>query len=169
MEMIRYAKKSDISRLAEIEVFGKRTAYRSVFQDDIGSFHDLQVLPIIQEYQRNSRLLDNILVYDDGIVKGIIGGKEPSESSEAKTIELYGFYVDPFFKGQGIGRALLEHFCLEAERKGKEKICLWVLEDNTFARRFYELNGYVYGNQKAMIEGTQVVDLYYEKRLVYSR
>ena len=33
--MIRKANKQDIPRIAEIIVFGKRTAYRTIFQNDI--------------------------------------------------------------------------------------------------------------------------------------
>ena len=40
--MIRKAQTKDISRLAEIEVFGKRVAYRPIFQDDDGSFNQIQ-------------------------------------------------------------------------------------------------------------------------------
>ena len=51
--MIRKAQMKDISRLAEIEVFGKRVAYRPIFQDDNGSFNMIQVGNIIEEYRNN--------------------------------------------------------------------------------------------------------------------
>ena len=139
--MIRYARKDDISRIAEIQVFGKRVAYRPIFQDDIGSFHKLQVLDVIQEYRKDIHLLDNMLVYDDGIIKGIINGKESPDNGKTDEIELCDFYVEPFFKGQGIGRELLAHFEREACKKGKKKIYLWVIEQNDSARRLYEANG----------------------------
>ena len=74
--MIRKAQIKDISRLAEIEVFGKRVAYRPIFQDDDGSFNQIQVGIIIEEYRQNPALLEHISVYDDGIVKGIINWKD---------------------------------------------------------------------------------------------
>lgn len=39
--MIRQADKQDISRIAEIIVFGKRVAYRSIFENDYVSFNEL--------------------------------------------------------------------------------------------------------------------------------
>lgn len=163
--MIRYARKDDISRIAEIQVFGKRVAYRPIFQDDIGSFHKLQVLDVIQEYQRNIRLLDNMLLFDDGIVKGIINGKEDPDNEKTDEIELCDFYVEPFFKGQGIGRELLSYFEREACRKEKKKIYLWVIEQNRSARKFYEANGFTFCGRKQLIEDTQIMDVCYEKMI----
>ena len=97
--MIRYAQMKDISRIAEIIVFGKRVAYRPIFQDDIGSFHQLQVGNIIREYQETPCLIDNFLLYDDGIIKGVINGKDYLGNNRNDEIELCDFYVEPFFKG----------------------------------------------------------------------
>ena len=72
LNMIRKAKKKDLSRIAEILVFVKRIKYRPIFQNDDYSFGDLQVIKIAEEYS-NPEKLDNIWVYDDGIVKGMIG------------------------------------------------------------------------------------------------
>jgi len=42
--MIRKATLQDIPRIAEIIVFGKRVAYRTIFNNDVVSFNELQVL-----------------------------------------------------------------------------------------------------------------------------
>ena len=42
--VIRPAVPADASRLAEIQIFAKRTAFRSVFQNDFVSFNEMQVL-----------------------------------------------------------------------------------------------------------------------------
>lgn len=70
--MIRNATVQDVSRIAEIIVFGKRVAYRSIFQNDVFSFNELQVINLIEEYRNNPAIINNMLVYDDGIVKGVI-------------------------------------------------------------------------------------------------
>ena len=51
--MSRYATGEDVSRIAEILVFGKRVAYRTIFNNDVDSFKNLQVLDVIEEYQNN--------------------------------------------------------------------------------------------------------------------
>lgn len=70
--MIRAAQPKDIPRIAEIIVFGKRVAYRDIFQNDIVTFNELQVMDLVEEYRGNPALIKNMLVYDDGIVKGVI-------------------------------------------------------------------------------------------------
>ena len=100
--MVRAAKTGDIPRIAEIIVFGKRCAYRSIFQDDRFSFNELQVMGLVRELRAQPDRLGGMLVYDDGIVKGVVGRTDFGQETE-----LADFYVEPFFKGQGIGKALL--------------------------------------------------------------
>lgn len=73
--MIRDAVMQDISGIAEIIVFGKRVAYRSIFQNDEVSFNEIQVIHLLEEFKSNPEKLDYMRVYDDGIVKGVINGK----------------------------------------------------------------------------------------------
>ena len=49
--MIRKATMQDVSRIAEIIVFGKRVAYRPIFNNDVVSFNELQVINLIEEYR----------------------------------------------------------------------------------------------------------------------
>lgn len=90
--MIRQADKQDVSRIAEIIVFGKRVAYRPIFENDSVSFNELQVVHLYKEYKNNPDRLDGMLLYDDGIVKGVLNG----QPIEDKTIEIMNFYVEPF-------------------------------------------------------------------------
>ncbi len=155
--MVRKATKQDISRIAEIIVFGKRVAYRTIFQNDEVSFNEIQVIPLWEEYKENPEMLEHMLVFDDGIVKGVINCKPVGDE-----VEICEFYVEPFFKGQGIGRKLLEHVIAEAKEGGKSRIFLWVLEENGAARRFYEANGFRASGETCLVEGTDKVDMGYE-------
>lgn len=139
--MIRKAEIKDISRIAEILVFVKRINYRDIFKDDDFSFNELQVLKVAEEYSRPERL-NNIFVYDDGIVKGLI------HMDETEIAELY---VDNFFQNQGIGGRLMEYAKREhnADR-------LWVIEKNVNAVRFYEAHGFRLSGERKCEEGTEV-------------
>ena len=137
--MIRKAIEEDASRIAEILVFVKRMKYRPIFQNDVYSFVELQVLPVAKKYIE-AGILDNMLVYDDGIVKGLI---------HIEGNEIVELYVDFFFQGQGIGSALIEY--------AKEQFpitFLWTIEKNTDAIRFYEAHGFHLTNTKKFEEGT---------------
>jgi len=155
--MVRKATKKDISRIAEIIVFGKRVAYRTIFQNDEVSFNEIQVIPLWEEYKDNLEKMEHMLVFDDGIVKGVINCNPAGDE-----VEICEFYVEPFFKGQGIGRELIQNVIAEAKTTQKKRIFLWVLEENGSARRFYEANGFRASGETCLVEGTDKVDMCYE-------
>ena len=137
--MIRKATKADLSRIAEILVFVKRMKFRPIFQDDAYSFGELQVLPVAKKYAE-AGILDNILVYDDGIIKGLI---------RIEGNEIVELYVDFFFQGLGIGAALIEH------AKAHYPVAfLWAIEKNVDAIRFYEAHGFHLTSMRKFEEGT---------------
>lgn len=152
-----YVEMQDISRIAEIIVFGKRVAYRSIFQDDIVSFNELQVINLVEEYRNNPTLVDEMLVYDDGIIKGVV-----SRNIQEDGVEICELYVEPFFKGNGIGKKLIQQVILEARTHNRKRISLWVIEENLSARRFYENNGFIANGKTSVIEGTTKKDMCYE-------
>lgn len=137
--MIRQAAEKDVSRIAEILVFVKRMKFRPIFQDNAYSFGELQVLPTARKYA-DSHVLSKMLVYDDGIVKGLI------HIEENEIVELY---VDYFFQNQGIGSALIEY------AKAQYPVSfLWAIEKNVEAIRFYEAHGFHLTDTKKFEEGT---------------
>lgn len=155
--MVRKASMQDVSRIAEIIVFGKRVAYRPIFNNDVVSFNELQVINLIEEYRSNPALVDNMLVYDDGIIKGVINRIFKDDS-----VEICEFYIEPFFKGNGIGKELIQQVILETRTSKKRKIFLWVIEDNLSARKFYENNGFIASGETCLIDGTTKTDMCYE-------
>ena len=78
------------------------------------------------------------------------------------TVEICEFYVEPFFKGKGIGKELIQQVIFEARMSKKTKIFLWVIEDNLSARKFYENNGFIASGETCLIEGTTKTDMCYE-------
>ena len=137
--MIRVATIKDASRLAEIQIFSKRKAFRPIFQNDDVSFNEMSVLRLALYYQDVIGALDDIYVFDDGIVKGMM--KLDCKNS---IWELKELYVDPFFQGEGVGTKLMRHFLTTAKSHDVKEVYLWVLEENFAARKFYESHGYVY-------------------------
>lgn len=137
---IRDAGPGDVSRIAEILVFSKRTHYREIFHDDAFSFGKLQVLPIAQEYLELPERLNGIRVYDDGFVKGMI---------HTEGDEIAELYADPFFEGQQIGSALMADALSRILHPR-----LWVLEKNEAAIRFYRKHGFIMTGERILNEGT---------------
>lgn len=135
--MLRKAGNRDISRIAEILIFTKRTTYRPIFKNDNVSFNEMQVLKEIEKLSQPSAL-DNIYVYDDGIVKATVKIEDIGEKTKVSE-----FFVDPFFQGEGIGTKILNTVI----EKSKE-VFLYVLDKNERAIRFYVKMGFKYTGEK---------------------
>lgn len=135
--MLRKAGNIDISRIAEILIFTKRTTYRPIFKNDNVSFNEMQVLKEIEKLSQPSAL-DNIYVYDDGIVKATVKIEDIGEKTKISE-----FFVDPFFQGEGIGTKILNTVI----EKSKE-VFLYVLDKNERAIRFYVKMGFKYTGEK---------------------
>lgn len=135
--MLRKAGNRDISRIAEILIFTKRTTYRPIFKNDNVSFNEMQVLNEIEKLSQPSAL-DNIYVYDDGIVKAMVKIEDVAEKTKVSE-----FFVDPFFQGEGIGTKILNNVI----EKSKE-VFLYVLDKNERAIRFYVKMGFKYTGEK---------------------
>ena len=135
--MLRKAGNMDISRIAEILIFTKRTTYRPIFKNDNVSFNEMQVLKEIEKLSQPSAL-DNIYVYDDGIVKATVKIEDVGEKTKISE-----FFVDPFFQREGIGTKILNTVI----EKSKE-VFLYVLDKNERAIRFYVKMGFKYTGEK---------------------
>ena len=141
MDNIRKADIRDSSRIAEILIFTKRMNYRKIFHNDKISFGEMQVYPLAQDYILQPEKLNNIWVFDDEFVKGMIHieGKE--------VVELY---VDPFFQNMSIGTKLIE-FAIQMFHVSY----LFVLEKNIGAIRFYQRHGFSLTQKRLLEEGTK--------------
>lgn len=137
---IRKATQKDLSRIAEIYVFNNRMNYWPIFKDDGFSFGELQVVTMIDNYFGRDEILKNILVYDDGLIKGFVQMKER---------EICKIYVDTFFQSKGIGKELIEYAINEYDANN-----LWALEKNERAISFYIKHGFNLTDEKKFEEDT---------------
>ena len=135
--MIRKAKQDDLNRIAEIEVFNYRLKFYPIFLDDEFYFSDLQVPNVAKRYADS---LEDIRVWDDGVVKGFI----LVQDSEVRKL-----FVEPVLQGAGIGAGLLEY---AVEHMGAKT--LWALEKNTGAILFYQRHGFRLIGEKRLEDGT---------------
>lgn len=132
MNNIRQARSEDAERIAEIVVFNYRLNFYPVFRDDNFYFEELRISNQMLRYAKD---LDNIWVYDDGVVKGFI----QIDGTEVKKL-----FVEPVLQGNSIGAKLLEYAISE-----KNVDHLWALEKNTRAITFYQRYGFrVTGDKK---------------------
>lgn len=137
---IRKAEIDDLSRVAEIFVFNNRINYFPIFKDEEFSFGELQVVSLVDNYFKKDKIIENIYVFDNGLIKGFI------QMNETEVCKLY---VDPFFQSKGIGSELIE-FAIKELRADN----LWALEKNNRAISFYQRHGFYLTGQKKFEEDT---------------
>ena len=144
---IRAATMADLARLAEIEVFNYRLTFYPIFRSDEFYFDEMTVpnlMPLRADF------IPDILVYDDGVVKGFLhyGGDEVRR-----------LYVEPVLQGQGIGAALLDYAIQELHVTR-----LWALEKNIRAIAFYARHGFHPNGERKLEEGTEEYLIRLERR-----
>ena len=163
---IRRAEPRDSIRIAEIHIFGWRAAYRGIVSDKI-LFCELNVEDRINDFrQKNESSIHEIYVYEDnGIIKGFMKVGSCRNEDKKSSFELWGMYIDPLMKGNGIGTKLIKHCEQVAIERGCIENVLWVFKENLLARKFYEKNGYKTDGKEEIIDKFNATEIRYVKRL----
>ena len=97
----------------------------------------MQVSNFVKEYKDS---IENVWVYDDGVVKGFV----QIENQEVKKL-----FVEPVLQGKSIGSVLMVYAIDEHNVNH-----LWALEKNIRAISFYERHGFRVTDDKKLEEDT---------------
>jgi len=157
---------SDIPRVAEINVFGWRCAYRGIVSDE-HLFNTKLVSKQMEKYEERFRNNDDgweWYVFDDGIIKAILTVNPCEDADKPEAFELRALYVDPCMQGQGIGGALAAYCEKIAAQRGYNEICIWTFEKNAPARAFYEKHGYILDGATQVVAPYGAVGVRYCKK-----
>ncbi|MFG2812649.1 GNAT family N-acetyltransferase [Streptomyces sp. NPDC048410] len=133
----------DCDRVAEIRVAGWRHAYRGLVPQ--AELDELSVEADAERRRAHFARPDDPTTHLVAERAGRVVGWAsvgPYRDGETRTedAELYALYADPAHIGTGVGRALLTEAL--ARTATHPRMLLWVLRDNTRARRFYERAGF---------------------------
>ncbi len=143
---IRAAEVEDAAGVARAHVEGWQWAYRGVLHDEF-----LEGLSVAERAQRWERVITEsppgsvIVAAWDGEIVGFVSIGEPEHPADraADRSEVYAIYLLEEHTGRGVGRDLM----LAAEDRmratGATEGILWVLQENTLSRKFYESGGWV--------------------------
>ncbi len=137
---IRKATADDLSRAAEIYVFNNRINFFPIFKDESYSFGELQVVSLADNYFGKEEVIENLYVYDDGLIRGFI---------QMNGTEICKLFVDTFFQGRGVGGELIEFAKNELHADN-----LWALEKNVRAISFYQRHGFHLTGERKFEEDT---------------
>ena len=165
--MIREATINDAARIAEIDVFSSRYAYRNILSDEC-LYKDLSVenrIPVHKRWIEEKRF--GVYVYENsgtGAVQGMMGIGMSEDEDKKEAFELHFLYVDPDCLRMGIGSEMLQFF----EQKGKDQGCpefvVWVLKENTGGRSFYEKNDYCTDGKEKIFKRWNQREIRYVKK-----
>lgn len=133
----------DCKRIAEIQVEGWRAAYRGIIPDDyLAGLSPKARMPVWERFIREEH--GKMFVIEPRL-SGVAGFCHliPSRDSDANnTAEIAAIYVDPTQWRKGYGRQLYTGARGSAMHDGFIDLTLWVLEENTTGRHFYEAVGF---------------------------
>ena len=88
-----------------------------------------------------------------GELVGFAGGGSSRATSLSHDAEVYAIYVLRSVQRRGCGRRLMAALAAALHARGFKSLCLWVLEENANARRFYERLGGVLVGEKIEVDG----------------
>jgi ribosomal protein S18 acetylase RimI-like enzyme len=172
--MIREADIKDISRMAEIHVFGWRCAYKDFIPMNF-LINEMTVKHREEKFREYlSEENDNNKTYvfeEKNMIKGFMTtGNCRDEDKNDSTYELWAIYIDPLFQRQNIGTQFVNYCKKEAINKGKNEITLWVFEKNNKAIEFYKKKGFEFDGKKQIIKYFDENNYFKENeiRLIYN-
>jgi len=99
----------------------------------------------------------------DGVVAGTVTGGDGDVTGAAAVIAMW---VDPWYRGRGVGDALVGHVARWALDRGCDRLFLWVTDVNVAAQRLYERHGFVpTGARQEVREGEPAMEYEMVKNL----
>ncbi len=141
--MLRHARPADETAIARLHADSWRTAYRGILRDE---FLDGPVVAERRELWRDrfadlERTDQLILVSGEGAeVHGFACAFLDADPEWGTLLD--NLHVRPELKGRGLGRELMSAVAEQVERGARRTLLhLWVYEQNTGSRRFYERMG----------------------------
>ena len=134
MEIRKTKKSDDINAIGKIYEKSWKFAYNGIIPKDyLDSISGDKWLPHFENGSMNSLVLieNNEFIGTSSYCK--------SRSKEFNDFgEIVSIYLLPEHMGKGYGKILFEATLNELTKLGYKNVFLWVLEENTRARRFYE-------------------------------
>lgn len=138
MEIRKYRDTDDLNDVSRVYAQSWKTAYRGIVPQDY--------LDDIQDNRWSSYLRNDVgrllLATDGAQIVGAATYHAARDSDYAGWGEIISLYVLPAYYRRGLGTGLISAAIDALHTAGYANVYLWVLEDNTSARKFYEKKGF---------------------------
>jgi L-amino acid N-acyltransferase YncA len=152
---IRAATPSDAPAVGRIHVESWREAYRGLLSENLLDSVSAVVRAAMWRGAIESDRPIVLFVAEraNGDLVGFAGGGSRRAASLPHDAEVYAIYVLRAAQRRGCGRRLMAALADALLARGNKSLCLWVLEENASARRFYERLGGVIVGEKTEVDG----------------
>lgn len=162
---LRPAKPEDAEGLTRVHVRSWQSSYRGLLaQEFLDSIDSIERLAM---WRRTLAHPETFGVYvaevpDTGELAGFCGVGKSRGTPPGYPGELYAIYLLEEAKGLGVGRALFQEGLQWLRGHGLWPMALWVLKENTRARRFYErMGGHLTGEQSITLGDVRYPEVAY--------
>lgn len=138
------ARRGDEQGIASVHVGAWQAAYRGIVADSL-----LDSMTVADRATRWAQVLEDpactlLVAKEHGEVLGFVSfGRHRGESGCATHAEIWTMYVAPQAWRRGVGAALMREATCTLASRAFSQVWVWVLAENTQARRFYESCGFV--------------------------
>jgi RimJ/RimL family protein N-acetyltransferase len=171
MPAVRAATPDDAEAISDVQIRTWQWAYDGLMPADHLAGLDATRTERVRRFREGIAEVDRgvfvVLDPDDRVVGFVNAGtyrEGQDDSRPAKGVgEVYAIYVYREVAGTGAGRALMDAAVDWLDGRGLRPVHLWVLEDNTRARRFYERCGFVLDGDRSTITigGAELAEVRY--------
>jgi GNAT superfamily N-acetyltransferase len=152
---IRLAAPEDAERLTQVHVKSWQSSYRGLLpQEFLDTLNAMERLALWRSALAHPETFGNFVAMapGSGDIVGFCSVGRNRGSPAGYPGEVYALYLLEEVKGHGVGRALFLEALQWLREQGLLPVTLWVLKDNTRARRFYErMGGQLVGEQTITI------------------
>jgi ribosomal protein S18 acetylase RimI-like enzyme len=158
--LLRLAEPEDALAVARVHVRAWQAGYRGLLPEEY--------LSALRVEERASRYTfgrsepgqpTTIVAVDADVIVGLAGFGKARDAELPDDGELRALYVDPEWWGRGVGRSLIAEARGRLVGAGFPSAVLWVMANNTRAKRFYEADGWKPdGARKSEVLGNVRVD-----------
>ena len=160
---IRKATLEDAKTISNIYALSWKSAYKGIVPQKY--LDELKCNFWVSSFQNwiNNNILTAQIIYENELPVGCIAYGKARDVKFANWGEIVSIYLLPDHFRKGYGQKLLQTALIDMRIKGYENCYLWVLKENSNARKFYEMNGFICSNDECICEimQEQLVDVQY--------
>jgi GNAT superfamily N-acetyltransferase len=162
---IRWANYNDWHYLSLVHSKSYQDAYKGIIPDVfLDNFTVDKRAKYYKESLREGIEKIALIFMDKKAIGFIVIGKCRDNDLDDMYGEIWGIYLLKNYWGKGYGKRLINWGIDRIKEFGYYKTSLWVLKDNTNARRFYENLGFISdGAEKLITRGKELVQIRYQR------